>query len=740
MNQMRNTFFCILLLVSLSLHAQDNNLTLERIFGSSEFATKYVPDMQMYPKGGYYTTNEFNPQSKINAIVKHAFKNGASDTLLKCSGNMFPKGFNLEEYHFSPTCTKVLLGTNSNHIYRHSSEAEYYLMDLQNNKMHQINEGKKVFYPTLSPDEKRIAFVYKNNLFIQDLSNDAIQQITMDGEMNHIINGKSDWVYEEELVVVQAFAWSPKGDKIAFYKFDESKVKEVELPRYDSTYFTQYKYKYPKSGEDNSVVSIWVYHIDRAMQEKLYLHEEKDQYIPRIKWTNDNNILSVQRLNRMQNELELLLVTWPAVIPPPAMDKRNAASPVITTIYTEKSSTYIDITDNLFFLKDNSFVMTSESEGYSQIYHFSKEGKLMKKLTPAPFEVTSILGMDESKGIIYFQSENPSPLVKFIYSVKLDGKDLKPLLKNQSGQNSATFSADYNYFVLSNSSYNTPLNVHIYETSGKRIKTLEDNSALKNKVASFHFPEREFLKIPIGNDVYLNASMIKPTDFNKDKKYPVMFSIYGGPGSQMVNDAWDRLEMWYRYLANQGIIVVVVDNRGTGGRGVDFKKVTYKKLGQIESDDQMAAAQWLATQSYVDAARIGIYGWSFGGYMSSMCITKGADVFKLAVAVAPVTDWRYYDNIYTERYMQRPIDNKDNYDKSSVLSYVDRLKGKLLLIHGTFDDNVHPQNSYMFINEMIRLNKKYDSEFYPNKSHGISGGNTRLHLYNRISKYIVENL
>ena len=740
MNRKTNILFLLLFLPLLGM-AQENSLTLERIFGSSDFSQKYVPDMQMYPHEGYYTTNELDKETKINCIVRHAFKNDKADTILRCNGTYnLPVGFALEEYKISPSCNMFLLSTNANHIYRHSSESEYYLIDKSEKKMHKIFNGKKVFYATLSPDEQNVAFVYMNNLYIQNMNTDAVTQVTKDGEINHVINGKSDWVYEEEMVVVQAFAWSPLGDKIAFYKFDESKVKEVELPRYDSTYFTQYKYKYPKSGEDNSVVSIWVYHLSNNMQEKLNLHEENDQYIPRIKWTQENNVLSVQRMNRMQNDLELLLVRWPMGEYAPSMDKKNPNEPTITSLYKEHNNTYIDITDNLFFLPDNSFIITSEKEGWSQIYHYDMFGRLIRKLTPDNFDVTSINGVDEKTGTVYYTSSNPNPLVKFLYSVKIKGGSPKLLLKDQQGQNSAVFSAGYGYFVLSNTTYNTPLNVHIYSIGGSRIRTLEDNAALKRKFEAFNFTPREYMKIPLSDSLYLNAVMFKPQDFNKDKKYPVMVSIYGGPGSQQVINSWGGLEMWYRYLASKGIIVVVIDNRGTGGRGEAFKKITYKKLGQIESDDQIAAAYWLAKQSYVDGARIGIYGWSFGGYMSAMCITKGADAFKLAVAVAPVTDWRYYDNIYTERYMQRPIENKENYDKGSVMTYVDKLKGKFLLVHGTFDDNVHPQNSYMLLNEMIRQNKKYDSEFYPNKSHGISGGLTRLHLYNRITNYIVDNL
>lgn len=703
------------------------SLDLERIFASSDFYPQNVSDMQMYPEEGYYTTSDFDSKKKSSLILKHSFENkDFKDTFFNSTQAGFESGYSLEEYNISKSCKLILLSTKSNHIYRHSSESEYCVFDRTNHKKHIIFEGKKVFYATISPDEKNVGFVYGNNLYIQNLESDKVTQITKDGEMNRIINGKSDWVYEEEFVVVQAFSWSPKGDRIAYYKFDESKVKEVTLPKYDSLYPTQYKYKYPKAGEDNSVVSIWLYTLSTNSSKNLELNEQNDQYIPRIKWTSDNNILSIQRMNRLQNHLELLLA--------------DATTGNLSKLYDEQNNTYIDITDNLHFLKDNSFIITSEKEGYNQIYLYGKDGKLIRKLTPNPFDVAEICGVDEKNGILYYKASEPSPLVKYIYSIKLNGGKSKLLLDDQKGQNSVRFSEGYSYFILTNNTPTIPTNVSIYSIKGKKIRTLLDNENLKKKIADFEFTPREFFKIPINKTEYLNASMIKPQNFQKDKKYPVMVSLYGGPGSQQVNEGWDRLEMWYRHLASKGIIVVVIDNRGTGARGEAFKKCTYRKLGQIERDDQITAAKWLGRQSYIDSTRIGIYGWSFGGYMSSMCITKGADAFKLAVAVAPVTDWRYYDNIYTERYMQRPIDNQANYDAGSVLTYTNNLKGKFLLIHGSFDDNVHPQNSFMLINEMIKGNKKYDSEFYPNKSHGISGGLTRLHLYERITDFIINNL
>lgn len=718
-------------LFPLALIAQNgkDNLDLGQIFSSPTFFPKGVPEIKMMEDGRYYTQSDFDSKRKNSVILKFSFtKHTAADTLFK--GYNIPalqKGFNLEDYEISRDGKIILLQTNSTKIYRHSTEAEFFIWNVAKKSLTQVYEGKKVSYASLSPDATKVAFVYKNNLFIQNVNDGKLTQLTNDGEINKIINGKTDWVYEEEFALVEAFFWSPDGDKIAFYRFDESKVKEYQLPVYDSAYPTQYKYKYPKAGEDNSEVSIWIYDVKTNNKKKLELNEKNDQYIPRIEWTSDNNVLSVQRLNRLQNHLEILFA--------------DANSGALTKIYEEKNDTYIEITDNLVFLDDNSFVLTSDKEGFDQVYLYDKNGKLIRKLTPWNFDVNEIIGVDEKKKLVYYNAFDPSPLVKNVYSVKLSGGDKMPLVKDQDGQNNAKFSNDFSYFIFTNSSVTKPTNVAIYNIKGKKLRILQDNEALRKRVEEMKLPAKEFIKIPVSDSVSLNAWMIKPSNFNPANKYPVVVSIYGGPGSQTVKNEWGgAMDMWYHYLGQNGIIVVSVDNRGTGGRGAAFKKVTYKNLGKIESDDQIAAAKYLGSLPYIDGSRIGINGWSFGGYLSSLCLMKGSDAFKLSTSVAPVTDWRYYDNIYTERYMQRPVDNMKGYDETSIMSYVNKLRGKYLVIHGTFDDNVHPQNTFELLEEMVRQNKKFDSEFYTNKNHSIYGGFTRLHLYTRITDFILQNL
>jgi len=730
------------------------NFDIQDIFASGKFQPESLGEVQMLPDGGHYAMEDNDPATKAPLIIRYSFEDkNPVDTLLNTAKDSLPKGFKMEDYKFSKTGRYIIIEGNENHIYRHSSEAKYVVYDTKTKKMTPVFKGALVFYADMAPDESKVGFVYKNNIYIQNLNdNSTPKQITTDGETNKIINGKTDWVYEEEFAMCQVYNWSPKGDKIAFYRFDESKVKEYELTKYDSIYPTYYRYKYPIAGEDNSEVSIWIYNLNKDTKTKLDIGEKNDQYIPRIKWTNDNNVLAIERLNRRQNDFELLFA--------------NATDFSIRKIYEEKNNTYVEITDNLFFLKDNSFLITSEAEGYNQIYLHSSTGKLIKKLTPGNFDVNNIEAVNEDSGIVYFSCQ-PEPIHHWVFRAFLDGKyveriDMKPprsyiesgvkdlkIIAPYSiqyfeyhGQLSAEFSANQQYYIQHWSSSANPPVVSIYKSNGDLVRTLIDNKDFAGDIKQYNLPPKEFFDLPIGNGITLDAWIIKPPHMNKHKKYPVLFTIYGGPGIQTVVDGWNGTgqEIWSRWLALKGYIVVSVDNRGTGGRGAEFKKCTYKKLGQLESDDQIAAAKYMASLPYVDASRIGVFGWSFGGYMTSLLLTKGADVFKTGVAVAPVTDWRYYDNIYTERYMLKPSENKNGYDSTSVLTYAKNLKGHLLIIHGLFDDNVHPQNTIALLKEFIKYNKKYDSEFYPDKNHGISGGNTRLHLFTRINDYILENL
>ncbi len=710
----------------------EGSLTIQNIFASGKYYAKAKGGFTML-KNGNYCVEDYDQVHKSFMILEYSFtKDSVVDTLFNQGSitdtTALPKDFSLENFQVSENKKYILLQTETQSIYRHSKKAVYYIYSIRTHKIKKVHHDKEVFYATFSPDENKIAYVYDNNLYVQYfLFGDSTVQVTRDGSINNILNGKTDWVYEEEFSMSQGYEWSPKVDKIVYYRFDESKVKMYQLAYYDSLYPQEYKYKYPVAGEDNSKVSVWIYDLNMEIKRKLDLHEENDQYIPRIYWTKDNNTVAVERLNRPQNYLELIEATAPTW--------------KLKTVLTERNADYIEITDNLYFFKDNSFMMCSSKSGYNNIYVYDANGKELRNLTPYNFDVENILGFDDPANIVYYNSKEPNPRTSTIFQVNLDGTNKKVLNDDEKGSNGVEFAADYKHYLMTTSSAMVPYVSTTYDNSGKKIKVMEDNAELNETLKKENFSPKEFFNLNLADTESLCVWMIKPPHFKKHHKYPVLFTIYGGPGIQTVNDAWGGgLDMWYQYLARKGYIVVSVDNRGTGGKGDAFKQTTYLKLGQKESDDQIAAAKYFAKQDYVDPNRIGIYGWSFGGYMSAMCITKGADVFNTAVSVAPVTDWRYYDNIYTERYMGLPKDNAENYDATSVLTYVHKLKGNLLLIFGTYDDNVHPQNSIMLVKKMIELNKKYDSEFYPNKNHGIYGGYTRLHLYSRITDYILEHL
>jgi dipeptidyl-peptidase-4 len=540
-------------------------------------------------------------------------------------------------------------------------------------------------------------------------------------------------VYEEEFGFTKAFYWSPDGKKIAFYKFDESKVKEYTLTYYDELYPKLYTYKYPKAGEDNSFVNIYVYHLENNETIQMDTGKETDQYIPRIKWTNDPNILAIQRLNRLQNELDILLT--------------NVHSGESRIMYSEVNPYYIDITDNLTFINENDkFIITSEKDGYNHIYLYSIEGKLIKQLTSGDWDVMNVYGYDEENKRIFYQSAEESPLDRSIYFVDLKGKRKK--ISKSEGTNSASFSDNFKYYINTFTDVNTPPYITVNNAKGDEIRILEDNKELLEIMGNYQLGEFSFFQIsspeftlPDGEQVDLNAWQILPPDFDATKKYPVLLTIYGGPGSQEAVNAWGYFNyFWYHLLAQQGFIVVSVDNRGTGARGEVFKKMTYMELGKYETLDYIETAKYLGSLEFVDKERIGIFGWSYGGFMAANAITQGADYFNTAVAVAPVTNWRYYDNIYTERFMRKPQDNASGYDNNSPINHVDKLKGNLLLIHGSTDDNVHFQNSMDMITALVKANKQFDFMVYPNKNHGIYGGNTRYHLFKKINDYLFTHM
>lgn len=720
--------FLFLFFIAGSVCAQTKkNISLDDIFKSGKFNQKTVYGLNSMNDGRSYASIERDPATGHAYVVRHNFSDGKVSAILYRQEDVISGKDTLElSTDFNADETKVLIAHNERPIYRRSTIADHYVYDLKNKKLTRVSDKGDQSFASFSPDGTKIAFVRNNNIFIKDLQTLAEKQITTDGKYNEIINGRTDWVYEEEFAFAPAFFWSPDSKKIAFYRFDESDVPEFSMTIYDGLYPFEYKYKYPKAGEKNSLVSIHIYMLDNGSTSMVDLGTEKDQYIPRIQWTTKADQLCVLRLNRLQNKLDYLIA---------GLDGKSRA------ILSEQDKSYIDIENSqLTFLKNGKqFIDVSERDGYNHIYLYDINGRVLKQLTQGKYDVTGIYGVDEAKGLVYYQAAERSPLQRDVYSVSLKGA--KKLLSRQAGTNVATFSKDFSYFILNHSTVNTPANITLNDSNGKQIRVLEDNQALTKRLDEYILGQSEFFSFKTSEGIQLNGSMIRPANFDATKKYPVLMYVYGGPGSQTVADTWGGARgKWSNYLAQQGYIVVSVDGRGTGFRGAAFKKSIYKQLGKLEVADQIEAAKWLGRQPYVDASRIGIWGWSFGGYMSSLCITRGAEVFKMAIAVAPVTTWRYYDSIYTERYLQTPQLNPQGYDENSPINYAANLRGKFLLVHGTGDDNVHFQNAVMFSEALIQAEKQFEQAYYPNKNHGIYGGNTTSQLYTRLTDFILKNL
>ena len=677
-------------------------------------------------KGDFYTILNFNREDRSTSLDKYDYKTLEKIETIVSSNDLEEIPY-FESYEFNKDETKLLLGTDSEQIYRHSSRGTYYIYDLGSKKL-QLVSKHKIQEPTFSPDGSKVAFVYNNNIYFKDLASDITVQVTIDGKINEIINGITDWVYEEEFAFVRAFQWNGDSDKIAYLRFDEREVPEFSMDIYgQALYPTQQVFKYPKAGEKNAIVTLHMYDLNDKANQQVVFEGVSQYYIPRIQWTNESNTLSVITLNRHQNDLNLLFVDG------------NTLKP--TLILNEKDAAYVDITDDLTFLKDNSFIWTSEKDRFNHIYHYDASGKLKNKVTDGEWEVTSYYGYDPNSKRIFYQSTEGGSINRNVFSIKLNGTS-KKLLSSNSGTNSAAFSNSFNYFVNTFSSANTPYIYTLNDAkSGKQLKEIINNKALSEKLNGFNTSKKEFFTLETKNGD-LNAWMIKPTSFDPNKEYPLLMYQYSGPGSQQVANRWGGSnDYWYEMLAEKGYVIACVDGRGTGYRGRDFKKVTYKELGKYETEDQIEAAKELGNLPYIDKDRIGIWGWSYGGYMSSLAITKGANIFKMAIAVAPVTSWRFYDTVYTERYMQTPQENASGYDDNSPINHVDKLKGAYLLVHGTGDDNVHVQNTSRMINALVEANKQFDLFVYPDRAHGIyRGKNTRLHLYQKMTNFIDEHL
>lgn len=688
--------------------------------------TEYMDVLHSMANGKQYSVLNFDRDTRSTSIDIYNYKTLDKVKTLVSSAQLDEIPY-FTNYIFSNDERKVILATNEEAIYRRSSLGIYYVYNVEDQSLTLISEDK-IQEPTFSPNGTKVAFAKNNNLFVKDLNTNRIEQITFDGKKNEIINGITDWVYEEEFAFVRAFDWNADGSKIAFIRFDETQVPEFSMDIYgDGLYPTQQVFKYPKAGEPNSVVSLHIYDLESKQTHKVEVGKKyTDFYIPRIKWTPDPNLLSAQYLNRHQNVLDLWLI-----------DAQKNQSELVLK---ETDEAYVDVTDNLTFLDDNSFIWTSEKDGYNHIYHYDQEGHLINQITKGNWEVTDYYGYNKNKNTIYYQSTENGSINRDVYSIKLNGRNKKRLTENK-GTNSASFSADFSYFINSFSSATTPPQYTLNSaSSGNVLKSIKDNAEVLQLLSKYSISEKEFSTIHVnGND--LNMWMIKPPHFNANKKYPLLMYQYSGPGSQEVANRWNSAnDYWFLHLAQQGYIIACVDGRGTGFKGAAFKKITQKQLGKYEVEDQIAAAKQLGERPYIDSSRIGIWGWSYGGFMSSNALFKGNEVFKMAIAVAPVSSWRFYDTIYTERYMTTPQENPSGYDQNSPINHVDKLKGDFLLIHGSGDDNVHLQNTMRLAEALIQADKQFEWAIYPDKNHGIYGGNTRLHLYKKMTNFIHKTL
>ncbi len=724
---MKNSFLAILFIISSSTLCFSQELTVEKIWKNREFSEAYVDGFKSMNDGEHFTKISENEGGTI--ISKHSFSdyNGKGEEILSLSSlKLNNKTIEIDDYDFNQDETKMLFSSERKPIYRRSYSAVFYLYDLKTKSLQSLDDQHSPqTLAEYSPDGNKVSYIFNNNLFVKHLTSGVVEQITFDGEKNNIINGTTDWVYEEEFSITKGYNWSFDSKHIAFLKFDESKVKEFTMAYYKDLYPTQYTFKYPKAGEDNSKVTCHIYSIDTKTAKQVTLGDY--EYIPRLNWSNIENKLILQTLNRHQNQLRYHLID---------LKENTYASKIF---FEENASTYVEIDDNLLILSDGKTILrTSESNGYNHIYQLGFDGKTTQ-ITNGNWDVVEFLGINEKTKTLFYTSVESGTINKAIYKINLNGKS-KKLISSSEGTNDAEFSNGMHYFIKTFSNSNTPNIITLCNENGKELNILENNQTLVSKLKSYKVSPKKFIQIK-GVEKDLNAWIIYPPQFDSTKTHPVFLTVYCGPGHNTVLNSFDGNDyMYHQLLAQKGYIIVSVDPRGTMYRGAEFKKSTYLQLGKLETEDIIAVGKELGKLKYVDPKRIGIQGWSFGGFMTSLAMTKGADVFKTGIAVAPVTNWKYYDNIYTERFMRTPAENPTGYENNSPINFVNQLKGNFLLIHGSGDDNVHYQNSMEMINSLVKENKQFDMFIYPNKNHSIYGGNTRNHLFNLMLNYTLENL
>lgn len=723
---MNKVVVLLLALFSLTIQAQNGKkeLKLEDIV-AGKFAQKRLPSMTFMADGAHYARLEDG-----NRIVKYAISSGKEVDVVLSPDRLSWEG-NIAGFSFSEDNNFLVFYTSREKVYRHSFDAKYYFYDIRLKRLTAVADGEMLRAVTLSPDAKKLAYVKDNNIYVYHTGFKTIRQVTEDGEFNKVINGIPDWVYEEEFSCNRLMEWSPDSRFLAWIRSDESEVPEFSFPLYKDHalqvgYMDKYVYKYPKAGAINSKVEAYVFDYTNKVSRKMKVDTDSEEvYLPRVFWSKSSDKLGIARLNRHQNNLQILFA--------------NPKSGVCTIIINEENDRYIDQQSysNIAFLDDGlHFVYQSEQDGFNHLYLYTVAGRMVKQLTKGDYDVTAFLGYDAKARKYYYEAAKKSPLEREVYS--LNSKSYVQCITPLAGTNSVIFSSNFLYSIRSHSSSQKPFHASVYDKKGAQMYSVVDNEALEQKLVQYKFTPREFFTVVNENGDTLNGWMVKPLNFDENTAYPLLMTQYSGPGSQQVANSFAFA--WDSYLAQEGYMVVCVDGRGTGFRGQEFKKCTYLNLGQYESDDQIAVAKHFGALPYVDANRIGIWGWSYGGFMSSLCLSRGNGVFKAGIAVAPVTHFKFYDTVYTERFMRTPQENPDGYNNYAPLMLADKLQGNLLLCHGTADDNVHYQNTVDYAEALVQAGQQFDMQIYRNRNHSIYGGNTRQHLYARFVKFLNDNL
>lgn len=709
MNQLKY-FFLLPLVFFLTTASAQNEITVDKIWSQWEFHSSAPRGFNFFPNSNYYTKIEDNAIKVYKMEQEEALEtlyNGNSDDI---------KIGNFEVLEDDD----LLIKTDVESIYRRSTRSKVYFYDATSKQLHKIANEEKVMYPTMDPARARVAYVLDNDIYVEDIQSGVKGKITNDGKKNNIINGASDWVYEEEFYITQSYEWSPDGRFIAYLKFDESQVPEYQLEyNRNENYPEIYKYKYPKVGENNSVVTLHIYDTESQRLRDLDIDA---YYIPRLMW-NPAGQLVVTGMNRHQNDLKLYRI--------------NPTKAGIDTLLHETSETFVGVHDVFRYIEDGEkFIWQSDKEGWDQLYLYDKDGELLKKLTTKEQDVTRFYGYDSKRNEVVYQAAADA-INREILAVNIENDKLRKL-ESQKGTNSAQFSPTFDYYSHAFHTANQPAVYRLKDNKGEVVRILEENKNLKEKIEAYQVADVEFFKVGAADADSLEAWMIKPTDFDPNKKYPLLMYVYGGPGAQTVTNSWmGNNYWWFQMLADKGVIVVSVDNRGSGGKGANFKKQTYLTLGEMEVEDQISAARELSNRAYIDENRVGIWGWSYGGFMAANSIFKGSDIFSLAISVAPVTHWRWYDTIYTERYMRTYSENKSGYDDNSPINFAHKLEGDFLLIHGMVDDNVHFQHSVELARALIAEGKQFDTYYYPLSDHGIYAPGARSHLYTKMTNFIM---